>query len=121
MHFFPLSLTRSPNHNYLSCYIIRGLLGLSIARHSPNHFCVHACAAFLVSLPCQGLGGKAKGENSDSDSEQPYMLTPRTEEKYQKINQEFAMMINNHDSRVSLWFVIHDSWLLLCVCVCVCE
>lgn len=36
-------------------------------------------------------------ESPPSESEQQYVLTPRTEEKYNKINEEFDLMIRNNN------------------------
>ncbi len=48
---------------------------------------------------------KSGNESGDSDQEGNYMLTPRTEEKYQKINQDFEIMMakNSVNSQVPVY------------------
>ena len=50
----------------------------------------------IVDLIAKKESGKGKGggESPDSDTEQQFILTPRTEESYQRINQEFEQMIS---------------------------
>ncbi len=59
----------------------------------------------MLRLYLQALNKKEhKGnESPEADQEQQFVLTPRTEEKYQKINNDFAMMMErNNLNRVNV-------------------
>lgn len=49
-------------------------------------------------------------ESPDTDGDQQYVLTPRTEEKYQRINQDFDLMLQqgNLTGRVSIQLRLSD-------------
>ena len=75
------------------------------------------CGCLFQALNKKEHKGCDSPEPTDGDS---YVLTPRTEEKYQKINQEFDLMMqrNSLNSRVShshekiacRWHDTHTTW-----------
>lgn len=76
--------------------ISRQRLCVSTSIHKHYSYSLFSLSFFFLSLSLCGLQALSKKENKGSESpelESTLALTPRTEEKYKLINEEFDHMI----------------------------
>lgn len=105
--------TTTPPPPALTCALLLLLSSVSLFHFlSPLlHFLLFSSSSPFSSYPCSSCSSSVvdlkalnKKEHRDSESpepEEPFSLTPRTEEKYKKIDEEFDKMMQNYRLSVS--------------------